>query len=197
MDIEQIDKKLKSVLSERRYNHSIGVMHTACELAHRYGADVNKAKIAGLLHDCAKEIDKEDMLRMCYEMEIPLDDVKRTQKGLLHADIGAELLKKEYGIYDEEIYNAVKCHTMGRSNMTKLDKIIYLSDYIEPGRKYFEGLDVLRELCREDLDLAMVYAIDLSIGFILAKGKTLHKQTIITREYFKNLLDNRKGKVAL
>lgn len=192
MDINQMDKKLKETLSERRYNHSIGVMEAAVNLARRFGADVEKARLAGLLHDCAKEVDKDEAVRLCDELGILIDEEKRVQKGLLHADLGAELIKRDYGIDDEEIYSAVKCHTMGRCNMTVLDKIIYLADFIEPNRIEFEGLSELRELCKKDLDEAMLFAINLSISFVLKKGKVLHKQTIDTREYFRNLIDERK-----
>ena len=192
MDINQMDKKLKETLSERRYNHSIGVMDVAVSMAEKFGADVEKARIAGLLHDCAKEIDKDEALKMCDEMGIEIDDEKRVQKGLLHADLGAELIKRDYDIDDEEIYSAVKCHTMGKRDMTTLDKILYLADFIEPNRRDFEGLSKLREVCFEDLDEAMLFAINLSISFVSGKGKTLHKQTVDTKEYFQKLIDDRK-----
>ena len=168
-------------------------MQSAVELAELFGADVLKARIAGLLHDCAKEVDKDEAVLLCDEMGIEIDDEKRVQKGLLHADLGAELIKRDYKIDDKEIYDAVKYHTMGRRNMTTLDKIIYLADFIEPNRREFEGLSHLRELCRKDLDEAMLFAINLSISFVQNKGKVLHKQTIETRDYFKSLIDERKA----
>lgn len=196
MNLNQMEEKLKSTLSERRYKHSLGVMEAAVSMAEHFGADLEKARLAGLLHDCAKEIDKDEALKMCDEMGIFIDEEKRVQKGLLHADLGAEIMKRDYGIDDEEVYSAVKCHTMGKRNMTVLDKILYLADFIEPHRKEFEGLAKLRELCFEDLDEAMLYAINLSISFVTGKGKVLHKQTIDTRDYFNEIIENKKREVT-
>ncbi|MBR6647670.1 MAG: bis(5'-nucleosyl)-tetraphosphatase (symmetrical) YqeK [Clostridia bacterium] len=191
MNLIQMDEKLKNTLSERRYIHSIGVMESAVSLAERFGGDIDKARIAGLLHDCAKEVDKDEAVELCDELGIEIDDAKRVQKGLLHADLGAELVKTEYDISDSEIYDAIKYHTMGRENMTMLDKIIYLADFIEPSRRDFEGLTELRKLCMEDLDEAMLFAINLSISFVLNKGKVLHKQTLATRDYFQKLKEEK------
>lgn len=191
MNLIQMDEKLKNTLSERRYIHSIGVMESAVSLAERFGGDIDKARIAGLLHDCAKEVDKDEAVKLCDELGIDIDDAKRVQKGLLHADLGAELVKTEYDISDSEIYDAIKYHTMGRENMTMLDKIIYLADFIEPSRRDFEGLTELRKLCMEDLDEAMLFAINLSISFVLNKGKVLHKQTLATRDYFQKLKEEK------
>lgn len=191
MNLIQMDEKLKNTLSERRYIHSIGVMESAISLAERFGEDIDKARIAGLLHDCAKEVDKDEAVELCDELGIEIDDAKRVQKGLLHADLGAELVKTEYDISDSEIYDAIKYHTMGRENMTMLDKIIYLADFIEPSRRDFEGLTELRKLCMEDLDEAMLFAINLSISFVLNKGKVLHKQTLATRDYFQKLKEEK------
>ena len=191
MNLIQMDEKLKNTLSERRYIHSIGVMESAVSLAERFGGDIDKARIAGLLHDCAKEVDKDEAVKLCDELGIDIDDAKRVQKGLLHADLGAELIKTEYDISDSEIYDAIKYHTMGRENMTMLDKIIYLADFIEPSRRDFEGLTELRKLCMEDLDEAMLFAINLSISFVLNKGKVLHKQTLATRDYFQKLKEEK------
>lgn len=193
MNINQMEKKIKETLSERRYAHSVGVMEVAVAMAEYFGADVEKARIAGLLHDCAKEIDKDEAVNLCDRLGIEIDDEKRVQKGLLHADLGAEFVKRDYEIDDKEICDAIKYHTMGRCNMTMLDKIIYLADFIEPNRKDFEGLSELKKLCFEDLDKAMLFAVNLSISFVLQKGKVLHKQTIETREYFTKLIDERKG----
>ena len=193
MNINQMEKKIKETLSERRYAHSVGVMEVAIAMAEHFGADVEKARIAGLLHDCAKEVDKDEAVNLCDILGIEIDDEKRVQKGLLHADLGAEFIKRDYGIDDKEIYDAIKYHTMGRCDMTMLDKIIYLADFIEPNRKEFDGLSELKKLCFEDLDKAMLFAVNLSISFVLQKGKTLHKQTIETKEYFTKLIDERKG----
>ena len=196
LTLNQMEEKLNNTLSERRYKHSIGVMEAAVKMAEHFGADVEKARIAGLLHDCAKEIDKDEALKMCDELGILIDEEKRVQKGLLHADLGAELMKREYGIDDAEIYSAVKCHTMGKRDMSMLDKILYLADFIEVNRREFDGLSELRRICFEDLDEAMLFAINLSISFVLSKGKTLHKQTTDTKEYYEKIIENKKREVT-
>ena len=194
LTLNQMEEKLKNTLSARRYDHSIGVMEAAVKMAEYFGADVEEARIAGLLHDCAKEIEKDEALKMCDELGIFIDEEKRLQKGLLHADLGAEIMKREYGIDDDEIYSAVKCHTMGKNDMSMLDKILYLADFIEVNRRDFEGLSELRKVCFEDLDVAMLMAINLSISFVISKGKTLHKQTTDTKLYFERIIDNKKGR---
>ncbi len=198
MDRIQMKEKLKTMLTPRRYQHSIGVMNTARELARRFGADEGKAEIAGLLHDCAKDIDKSKMVDMCDELGVELDDLKKEQRALIHPDLGAKLVQTEFDITDPEIISAIKHHTLGRPDMTKLEKILYLADYIEPNREEMEGLAELRALCREDLDRAMLFATDMTISYVLSKKKVLHKQSLATREYFRGLVEKSscKGKVT-
>ena len=187
MDILAMEKKLKGMLTPKRYQHSIGVMETAVEMAEIFGVDVEKARLAGLLHDCAKDIDKDEMLRLCKEMNIPLDPVKREQRSLIHADLGAKMLETEFGITDPDIISAVKYHTLGRENMTDLEKILYLADCIEPNRSHYEGLEELRQLARTNLDCAMLAAIDRSVDYVLHRHRKLHSQTLVTQQYFLKL----------
>ena len=192
--IENLRKKLITMLTPKRYEHSIGVMQTAEKMARRFGVDVEKARIAGLLHDCAKDIDKNKMVTLCDQMGIPLDPVKREQRSLIHADLGAKMLETEFDIHDPDIIAAVKYHTMGRENMTDLEKILYLADVIEPNRKPYEGIDALRNLCENNLDCAMLFAIERSIEYVLHRHKKLHSQTLATQQYFLTLC---KEKVTL
>lgn len=184
LSIEAVEKKLRGMLSEKRYLHSLGVMETAEKMAHRFGEDPEKARLAGLLHDCAKDIDKDEMLVLCKQLDVPLDPVKREQRGLIHADLGARLLETEFGITDPEIISAVKYHTLGRENMTNLEKILYLADIIEPNRRPFEGIEALRSLCESNLNCAMLFAIERSIEHVLHRHKKLHSQTLAAQQYF-------------
>ncbi len=184
MDLEAMEQKLRGMLSEKRYQHSLGVMETAIEMAEIFGVDVEKARLAGLLHDCAKDIERSKRIPLCKELGVHLDPVKKDQKGLIHADLGAKMVETEFGITDIEVINAVKYHTLGRENMTDLEKILYLADIIEPNRKPFDGIEELRSLCRSNLDCAMLYALDRSIEYIQHRHKKLHSQTLQAQQYF-------------
>ncbi len=184
MDLEAMEEKLKGMLTEKRYRHSIGVMETAVEMAKIFGVDVEKARLAGLLHDCAKDIDKNKRIPLCKALGIPLDPVKKEQRGLIHADLGAKMLETEFGILDVEIMNAVKYHTLGREGMTDLEKILYLADIIEPNRIPFEGIEELRALCKTNLDCAMLFALERTIEYIQHRHKKLHSQTLQAQQYF-------------
>jgi len=188
MTTEQMKEKLSTILTEHRYLHSLGVTETAQEMARTFGVDEEKAKIAGLLHDCAKQIDHEEQLKMCDTLGVFLDDTKRINRSLIHAELGAKLAETEFGVTDTEILDAIKYHTLGRPNMTKLEKILYLADIIEPHRKMFDGLEKLRALCKEDLDQALFYGLSLTMEHVNRKGLLLHTQTIEAEAYIKNQL---------
>ncbi len=187
MDLETMEKKLEGMLTPKRYQHSLGVMETAIQMARIFGVCPEKARLAGLLHDCAKDLDKKTMLDLCETLGVPLDPVKREQRALIHADLGAKMLETEFGVSDPEIIGAVKYHTLGRENMTDLEKILYLADCIEPGRKPFEGLEALRQLSRTNLDCAMLFALERSIEYVQHKHRKLHSQTLAAQQYFLEL----------
>ena len=182
LTIENIIENLKATLEEERFEHSIGVMEMAVKLAKLYGADEKKAELAGLLHDLAKNIPYDDMYKMCEDFGIELDEIIMKQPGLVHAFLGAYLAKRDYGI-DDEIYDAIYYHTVGKPNMSLLTKIIYISDSIEKNRNY-DGVEELRNLAFEDLDRALVVQIDNTIRSVLKKRTLLHTNTIDTRNYY-------------
>lgn len=181
MTYEEMQAKLKSRLKPGRYVHSLGVAETAVFLAERFQADVEKARIAGLLHDCARQYPNEQLIAEAVRRGIRIGQVERAMPLLLHAYIGASLIREEYGVDDEEIARAVYRHTVGGSNMTVLDKIIYFADMIEPGRAYPE-VEELRRLSREaELDEMVLEGLTQSIIFVAAKGHLLHPDTIVAR----------------
>lgn len=192
MELSQMEQKLQGMLSEKRYRHSLGVMETAVKMAKIFGASPDTARLAGLLHDCAKDIDKAIMPEMCEKLGVYLDPVKIAQRSLIHADLGAKLAEDEFGIKDAEILDAIRYHTLGRPNMTVLEKILYIADFTEPNRKSFPGLDELRRLSEEDLDLAMLRAVESSIGYVKSQGNILHEQSVKTQEFYSNLIKNRQ-----
>ena len=188
MTKEQMRKKLGTMLTDHRYTHSLGVVETAVKMAHFFGADVEKTEIAALLHDCAKQIPHNTQLQLCREYKIPLDEVKEKELGLLHAELGAYMAEHEFGVTDTEILDAIRYHTLGRENMSDMEKILYLADIIEPNRKEFEGLSELRELCFENLDRALLFGFGLTIAHTNRRGHILHNQTVEAERYIREKL---------
>jgi len=182
VDYDQIAAKLSQVLSTKRFQHSLGVSRTAANLASRYAVDTASAKMAGLLHDCARAIPSKNLLQMAKSFDIVINDVERCQPILLHGPLGARLAQTEYGISDPQILRAIALHTTGGSDLTNLEKIIYLADSIEPGRD-FSGVDKLRRLAAVNLDVAMLAAYDQSLYYVIEQGVLIHPATIEGRNY--------------
>lgn len=178
MEHEDIIVKLSQYLSQKRLQHSIGVSRTAESLAKRYHCDINQARLAGILHDCAREIPREQLWIKSRQAGISVDDaIFRAEPVLLHAPLGAVLAQRKYGVTDQEVLQAITSHTTGGRGMTLLAKIIYLADVIEPGRS-FPGVDNLRNVAGKDLNQALFIAYDQSIKFILEKQGLIHPATV-------------------
>ncbi|MCY7848912.1 bis(5'-nucleosyl)-tetraphosphatase (symmetrical) YqeK [Bacillus haynesii] len=165
-------------LTEQRYIHTVGVMETAVKLAERFGADVKKAETAAIFHDYAKFRPKEEMKQIILDGGGPLE-VLDFHHELWHAPAGAALVKTEVGITDEDILSAIRFHTSGRPNMTLLEKVIYVADYIEPGRR-FPGVEEVRTLAEEDLDSALIQALKNTITFLISKNQAVYPETVAT-----------------
>ncbi len=181
-----IHEKLKKMMEDELYQHSQGVADTAKALAARYGADGNKAYLAGLVHDYAKGFPAEVLFEMAQQLSIPLDRVSRTEKRLLHGPVAAALLPRELGITDREIISAVAYHTTGRPEMALLEKVVYLADFIEPGRA-FPGVEKLRRTAMQSLEEALLAAVEETICSVLKRGLMLHPRSILFRN---SLLDH-------
>lgn len=187
--VEQwIYEKLKKDIGIKRFNHSIGVMNTSMKLAKHYDCSIEKAKIAGLLHDCGKLQGEINLLKMANDFDIILDNVMKVNKELIHSPLGAEIAKKQYNIKDREILDAIRFHTTGRENMRLLGKIVYIADLIEPSRD-FQGVEEIRKLAYEDIDKTLLFSINNTLKFILKKGNLIHLDTIKARNH---LLINKK-----
>jgi len=197
MTKEQMKEKLGTMLTDHRYTHSLGVVETAIKMAHIFGADVEKTEIAALLHDCAKQIPHNTQLDMCKAYGIPLDEVKEKELGLLHAELGAYLAEHEFGVTDAHILDAIRYHTLGRREMSDMEKILYLADIIEPNRKEFEGLAELRKLCFENLDRALLYGFGLTISHTNRRGHILHNQTIEAEKYLREKLRKEENIITM
>ncbi|PFO03644.1 phosphohydrolase [Bacillus sp. AFS076308] len=169
---------VKLQLTEHRYQHTLGVMETAISLAEKYGADVKKAEIAAIFHDYAKFRPKDEMKEIIMSQGLP-QDLLLYNTELWHAPVGAYLVEKEAGVSDNEVLDAIRYHTSGRPNMTLLEKVIYLADYIEPGR-HFPGVEEVREIANENLEKALIKAIQNTILFLMKKNQTIYPETFYT-----------------
>ena len=172
-----------SYLKHRRIPHVLGTEQEAIRLAERYGADVEKARVAALLHDCTKKLDMPAQLALCGQYGIALDELEQKALKLLHSKTGAAIARDVFGV-DDEVYSAIWYHTTGHANMTKLEKIIYLADYIEPSRD-FPGVDTLRKVCYEDLDKGLLLGLEMTIEEMTAMGNPVHRATVEARDWLK------------
>ena len=183
LSISQLRPVALSYLKHKRIPHVLGTEQEAIRLAERYGADVEKARIAALLHDCTKKLDMESQLALCDHYGIQLDELEQVSLKLLHSKTGAALARDVFGV-DEEIYNAIWWHTTGHANMTLLEKIIYLADYIEPSRD-FPGVDKLRSVCYKDLNEGLLLGLEMTIREMTDMGNPVHRATLEARDALK------------
>ncbi len=181
-NIEKIKEYLKINLTSSRYNHVMGVVSTAKSLAMHYNYNVEKAEIAALCHDIAKNIDDNEMLEILNNNNITLSIDEKNNKSIWHAIIGPIIVIEAFNIKDEEILNAIRWHTTGRENMSILEKIIYLADMIEPLRD-FNGVEDIRINAFESLDNAMIKALTHTTTYLLNKGFAIDVNTIKARNY--------------
>ena len=171
----------------KRFAHTLGVEFTAAALAMKYQADVTDAQIAGLLHDCAKCLTDEKRVSICEKHRIPMTDIERRNPFLLHAKVGEYLAREKYGITNPDILIAIRFHTTGRENMSLLERIVFVADYIEPGRRQAPNLTEIRQLAFTDLDAAMLKILEDTLSYLKATGGELDPMTEITYEYCRRM----------
>ncbi|CAN5480674.1 MAG: bis(5'-nucleosyl)-tetraphosphatase (symmetrical) YqeK [Rubrobacteraceae bacterium] len=167
------DELAKSRLSERRYAHTIRVADTAEHLAKTHNLDPERTRLAALIHDAAREMKKDKYLRVAEEWNIPYGDFERENPKLLHGPVAAELSRRELGVEDGEILDAVREHTVGRAEMGDISLALYLADKIEPERDY-PSVEKIREMAENDLRAATTEALRTAIAFGEMRGKTVH-----------------------
>ncbi|KOF56731.1 MULTISPECIES: bis(5'-nucleosyl)-tetraphosphatase (symmetrical) YqeK [Clostridium] len=178
----EIIEYLKKNLKESRFKHSLSVRDTAVKLAEKYNCDVKKASIAGLAHDCAKNIEDKEIINICSEAGYILNEVELKNPSIAHGLAGSIIAKDKMGINDEEILNSIRFHTTGKKNMTLLEKIIYIADYVEPLRD-FPGVDELRKAVNDNLDEAMLLSFDQTIKYVIKREMLIHLDTVEARNY--------------
>lgn len=186
IDISDIKRNMEKRQDSARFEHTLGVSYIAAALAMRYGCDVKKAQLAGLLHDCAKHYSEEKILQSCEKYNISMTEVERENPFLLHAKLGAFLAMHKYHVEDEEIIGAILVHTTGKPDMTLLDKILYVADYIEPGRQKAPNLEEIRTLAFKDLDEALRRILEETITYLKEQEKPLDEMSLRAWEYYKD-----------
>ena len=191
----EIRKSLKKKLDPFRFEHTMGVAYTCQALAMRYEYDLHKAELAGLLHDCAKRFDNETMLSKCQKREIPMSDGELRDPSLLHAKLGAWYAREKYGVEDDEILTAIECHTTGKKEMTLLDKILYVADYIEPGRYKASELPEMRKLAFIDLDLACLSIMESILKYLESTNCPIDTTTIDACEDMRRIVAEKQSAV--
>ncbi len=178
---EMLDYLIEN-LKESRLKHSLSVSKTAVKLATIYREDIEKARIAGLVHDCVKNKTDAQLIKIAMDHKIELCDIELQNPSILHGLVGSIIAREVMGVYDENILNAIHYHTTGRKNMSVLEKIIYIADYIEPLR-VFDGVEALRSLSMVDLNAAVLESFDNTIKYVISQNGLLHMDTIDARNY--------------
>ena len=194
MEYNEILVTLANELRPARFRHCRDVSQTAVRLAERWDADIEKARLAGILHACARNLKGEELLKTSRQFGMIPSPLELLQPALIHAPLGAIIAERRFGISEPQILQAIRRHTTGAPQMTLLDKVIYLSDCIEPGRN-FSGVRKIRDMAVEDLDAAVLLAYEHSILFVVANGGLLHPNTVEGRNsLLMELKASRNGK---
>lgn len=185
---EYIDKNL----SEKRKTHTYDVCSTAVRLAEKYGCDVSKAETAALLHDLYRGTPVSVL--NYHVTHLGLDKKYLDNANLSHGKIAAEMIQKTFGVDDPDIINAVSFHTTGRPDMSLLEKIIYISDAMEPGRNY-PGVDDIRKAAEEDIDKACLLSLSRTIDYVTSGGNYLDEDTVKAKKYFQDIITDKGEKI--
>lgn len=184
MNREKILDRLKSKINDKRFEHSIGVEYTAACLAFVHGADLEKARLAGLLHDCAKGIPTKEKLEKAKKHGLSINQFEMSNPDLLHAKLGAYYAKAKYNVADEDVLNAIASHTTGRPGMSLLEKIIFVSDYIEPNRKPIYELDIIRKEAFEDIDKCVIHILKNTLNYLEQTNVQIDVMTQKTYDFY-------------
>ena len=184
------NEEVRDVLKddEDRYWHSVSVSLTAQNLADVYGANKDDCMVAGILHDYCKCMSINEMLLMCEKYNVELSDEDKQADGCIHGFLAAKICKDKFNINDE-VYNAIYYHTCGRPNMTILEKIIYISDFIEPLRRFRDRVEEVRKMAYINIDKAVVLSSEMGLKHLKATNKFIHSNTQKTIEYYKKLIN--------
>lgn len=187
---EELLDKVAAAMSKKRFDHVLGVEQAALDLAERYGCDITKASLAALLHDYAKEVADKVFLDIIDQKQLD-PALKKWGNNIWHGAVGAHLISAAFGLVDQEILQAIQRHTVGSAEMTLLDKVLYVADYIEPGRD-FPGVAEARRIAMESLDQAVALETAQTIAHLAKKGIPIHPQTLETYNSYVQFLKENK-----
>jgi len=176
-DRENLIQQVREQMTEHRFIHTLGVAQAAEALAKQYGADPKEADLAGILHDYCKFWERAKMAEIIQKEESIPSELLRYDKELWHAPVGAYIVERDLGVTNSMVLDAIRYHTSGRKNMTLLDKILWLADYIEPGRQ-FPGVEEIRELARRNLNEALAKALGNTLMFLVKQNKRIYPLTV-------------------
>lgn len=193
-DFEMLEKSVREKVSAKRYTHTLGVAYTAVSLAMRFGADLEDARAAGLLHDYAKNYSDEELIKKCKKHHLKITDTEKKSPYLLHGKLAACYAEKKFGITKEEVLKAIAYHTTGRADMGLLEKIIFAADFIEPNRKMLTNLPMIRRACFDDIDDGVYFILRDTLEYL---GKNQHREIDVhTRrayEFYKELRERKNN----
>ena len=187
----ELIRTLEQELSYKRFIHTLSVAGTASSLAMCYGADLEKAETAGLLHDCAKCMDVRKMQKVCEKAGLTVSSFEADSGSLLHSKAGSVLAAEKYEITDPDMINAIRYHTTGRPGMSLLEKIIFVADYIEPGRFTAKNLPLIRRLAFSDIDEALMKILYDTLVYLNSTGLVVDPMTQKTYDYYKQIFEEK------
>lgn len=193
-DISKIRKAMEKSLDPKRFEHTLGVAYTAAALAMCNQVDTEKAIVAGLLHDCAKGLSNDKRLSICENRNMSVSEVERKNPSLLHAKVGSIMAMEEYDIEDMDIIQAIMNHTTGRPGMSTLEKIIFVADYMEPGRNKAKNLEIIREMAFKDLEKALFKILEDTLAYLEESEEEIDDMTKKTYDYYREIRES-EGKV--
>lgn len=185
-DISKIRKAMEKSLDPKRFEHTLGVAYTAAALAMCNSVDTEDAIVAGLLHDCAKGLSNDKRLNICLKRNMSVSEVERRNPSLLHAKVGSIMAMEEYDVEDMDIIQAIMNHTTGRPGMSTLEKIIFVADYMEPGRNKAKNLEIIRKLAFQDLNKALIKILEDTLEYLKENEAEIDDMTQKTYDYYKN-----------
>lgn len=184
-DISDILKYLQKNLTYKRFHHSLGVAYTASALAMCHGVNLKDAELAGLLHDCAKWMNNEESIKFCKQNSISISEIEKRNPYLLHGKIGCFIAANKFKIDNEDVLKAISNHTTGRPEMTSLEKIIFVADYIEPSRETLTNLPEIRKIAFKDLNGALIRILKDTLEYLSNRGGEMDPMTIKTYDYYR------------
>lgn len=185
IELKKLRKAMEKEQTSKRFEHTLAVAYTAASLAMVHEEDSQKALIAGMLHDCAKCLEAKKLISICRKNNLEMTETElKNPSALLHAKVGCFLAEEKYDITDTDILNAIKYHTTGRPEMSRLEKILYIADYMEPGRKHAANLVQIRKMAYLDLDKTLLKILEDTLAYLQTTENQIDDMTLKTYQYY-------------